>query len=195
MDVQAVAFDLDGTLAETEVRFEPFREQLGCSQRDVLQYIDGLDEVKRQRCRRVLQDYENAILEDCSAPRGMHDLLQFLDQRGIPTGIVTRASGHHARQVADKLGIPIQVIIGREDAPPKPSGAPLRLLARQLDVPPQHMLFVGDFRWDLLAGRSAGTPTVLLLNERNHNEQDYRGRADHVIHSLDEIKDIIEVEE
>ncbi len=194
MDVQAVAFDLDGTLAETEVRFAPFRERLGCSQRDVLRYIDGLDEAERQHCRRVLQDYENAILEDCSAAPGMHDLLGFFDERGIRTGIVTRASGRHARQVADKLGIPIQVIVGREDAPPKPSGVPLRLLARQLDVPPREMLFVGDFRWDLLAGQNADTPTVLLLNEHNR-DADYRDLADHVIHGLSDLKDIIEAEE
>jgi len=191
MDVQAVAFDLDGTLAETRVRFTPFRERLGCSQRDVLEYIDGLDEIQRQRCRRILDDYENCILEDCVAPRGMHDLLRFLRDRGIKTGIVTRASGRHARQVVDKLDIPIPAIVGREDAPPKPSGAPLLLLARRLDVPPQSMLFVGDFRWDLLAGHNAGTPTVLLLNEHNQ-DADYRDMADHVIEHLPELKEIID---
>ncbi|MFO8132912.1 MAG: HAD-IA family hydrolase, partial [Thermoplasmatota archaeon] len=169
MDVQAVAFDLDGTLAETGVRFTPFRERLDCDERDVLRYIDGLDEIERQRCRRILDDYENCILEDCTLTPGFHDLLTFFDERGIKTGIVTRASGRHARQVIEKLDIPIPAIIGREDAPPKPSGAPLLLLARRLDVPPQEMLFVGDFRWDLLAGQNAGVTTVLLLNEHNHN--------------------------
>ena len=190
MDVQAVAFDLDGTLAETQVRFTPFRERLNCEERDVLQYIDGLDEVERQRCRRVLDDYEDSILKDCTTPSGMHDLLQFLAERDIKTGIVTRASGRHARQVAEKLDIPIDVIVGREDAPPKPSGAPLRLLAHRLDVPPQEMLFIGDFLWDLLAGQNAGTPTVLLINEHNHNA-DYRDLADYTINNLSQLKDLI----
>lgn len=192
MDVQAVAFDLDGTLAETQVRFAPYRERIGCSQPDVLQYINGLDEIQRQRHRRVLEDYEDCILEDCTAPPGIHDLLAFLDERGIRTGIVTRASGHHARQVTEKLDIPIDVIVGREDAPPKPSGAPLKLLAGRLGVSPQEMLFVGDFLWDLMAGRNAGTPTVLLLNQHNRQEDEYRDMADYTIESLAELKEIIE---
>ncbi len=193
MDVQAVAFDLDGTLAETGVRFTPFRERLDCDERDVLRYIDGLDEVERQRCRRILDDYEDSILEDCTLAPGLHDLLTFFDKQGIKTGIVTRASGRHARQVIEKLGIPIPAIVGREDAPPKPSGAPLLLLARRLDVPPHEMLFVGDFRWDLMAGQNAGTPTVLLVNQHNH-DAGYQDMADYTVHSLDELKEIIDGE-
>lgn len=44
---------------------------------------------------------------------------------------------------------------------------------------------VGDFHYDIIAGRAAGATTVLLVNDRAIPT--FADEADHVIHRLDEL--------
>jgi len=189
MDVRAVAFDLDGTITKTSVRFAPFRKRIGCGEGDVLDYVGkaGVEDMKR--FYGILDEYERKIQEDCTLNPGFSELLYFLNERKIKTGIVTRSSREHARIVTKKLGIPIRHIIAREDAEPKPSGKPLIMLSKMLESPTEKMLFVGDFLWDMLAGRNAGVKTVLLVNE--HSKR-FEHLADYRVNKLDEIIRIIE---
>jgi len=189
MDVGAVIFDLDGTITKTDVRFAPFRERIGCGDGDVLDYISRADEHEREKFYRIIGEYERKIQENCSLNDGFMEVMNFLDKKGIKTGIVTRSSREHAEIVIKKLGIPIKHVIAREDAEPKPSGEPLVMLSKKLGVPVEKMLFVGDFLWDMLAGKNAGVKTVLLLNE--HSKK-FVHLADCTITRLDEIIRIIE---
>ncbi len=189
MDIGAVIFDLDGTITKTDIRFAPFRERIGCGEGDVLEYINRADENERKKFYSIIDEYEKEIQRDCSLNEGFEELMNFLDKRKIKTGIVTRSSRRHAEIVIKKLGIPIKHIISREDADPKPSGKPLIMLSEMLDIPVKKMLFVGDFLWDILAGRNAGVKTVLLVNE--HSEK-FSHLADHRIRKLSELVEIIE---
>ncbi len=188
MDVKAVAFDLDGTITKTNVSFTPFRERIGCGEGNVLDYIDKADGEERERYYRVLDEYEKKMQEDCELNPGFTETMHFLDSNGIKTGIVTRSSRNHAEVVVRKLGIPIKYIMAREDAEPKPSGMPLIMLSKMLDVPTEKMLFIGDFLWDMLAGKNAGVKTVLLLNEKSKK---FAHLADYTVERLDEIIGII----
>lgn len=189
MDVGAVAFDLDGTVTKTDVRFAPFRERIGCGDGDVLEYISRADEHEREKFYRIIGEYEKEIQENCSLNDGFAELMNFLNERKIKTGIVTRSSREHAEVVIKKLGIPIKHVIAREDSEPKPSGKPLIMLSKILGVPAEKMLFVGDFLWDMLAGRNAGVKTVLLIND--HSKK-FVHLADYTITKLDEIIELIE---
>jgi len=188
MNVRAVAFDLDGTIAKTSVRFAPYRERIGCDGGDVLSYIEKCDAALRKRMYTVLDEYERSIEEDCVLDEDFPRVMTFLSERNIKTGIVTRSSHRHAVAVTQKLGISADAIIGRDDTAPKPSGKPLILLSKMLGIPPQHMLFVGDFLWDVMAGRNAGVRTVLLAHNRT---EEYTPRPDYIIHRLGELIDII----
>ncbi|MGC9554897.1 MAG: HAD family hydrolase [Thermoplasmatota archaeon] len=188
MDVHALAFDLDGTITCTDVRFAPYRERIGCGDRDVLAFIEEAHPEDQAVYYRILDDYERAIRERCRLNDGFREVMQLCRRRGIKTGIITRSSRRHAREVVRQLDIPIATIIGREDAPPKPSGRPLLLLAELLQVEPADMLFVGDFLWDLMAGRNAGVTTVLLLNQHN---REYASLADHSVRSLHQLVDLL----
>lgn len=186
--VRALAFDLDGTITCTDVRFAPFRERMGCGDTDVLAFIEEASPEDQAAYYRILDDYEQAIRQNCRLNDGFLEVMEFCRRQGIKTGIITRSSRHHARQVVQQLDIPITTIIGREDTSPKPSGQPLLLLAELLQVTPPDMLFVGDFLWDLLAGRNAGVTTVLLLNDHN---REFAPLADHIISSLGELPEIL----
>lgn len=185
MRIAALGFDLDGTITTTNVHFGPFRSRIGCTENDILAFIDAADQHHQHEYRRVLDDYEAAIQHDCELQPGFFEVMAYCTAHGIKTGIVTRSSRHHAQVVMEKLGIPIEQVIGRDDAPPKPSGAPLIKLADMLTVPPESMLFVGDYLWDLLAGDSAGATTVLLLNDHN------RRFARHAQYTITRLTDLI----
>ncbi len=188
MDVRAVAFDLDGTITKTDVRFAPFRERMGCGNGDILEYINNADDGSRKRFYEILGEYEKELQENCTLNDGFAELIDFLKEKEIKTGIVTRSSREHADIVRKKLGIPIEHVIAREDAEPKPSGKPIIMLSEMLDVPAEKMIFVGDFLWDILAGKNAGVKTVLLVNE--HSKR-FEHLADYSIKRLDEIIGII----
>jgi phosphoglycolate phosphatase-like HAD superfamily hydrolase len=56
----------------------------------------------------------------------------------------------------------IDVLVSREDAPPKPDPAPLRLACRRLEVAEADAWMVGDGQYDVEAGRAAGIRTVWI---------------------------------
>jgi phosphoglycolate phosphatase-like HAD superfamily hydrolase len=56
------------------------------------------------------------------------------------------------------------MVVTREDAPAKPRPEPLWMICEKLGVHPPHALMVGDFKFDIVAGRNAGTRTALLTN-------------------------------
>ena len=58
-------------------------------------------------------------------------------------------------------------------------------MCRQFDVAPDSCWVVGDYIFDIEAGRRAGANTVLMLGDRQ--PPDYADLADHTIHSLDEL--------
>jgi HAD superfamily hydrolase (TIGR01509 family) len=176
MDIEAVAFDLDGTITKTQVQFAPYKKRIGCKKGDVLAYIKKQNLDQQQALYRILDEYEYQIEKECTLNDG------FLD-------IITRASRHHATQVIKKLGIPITHIIGREETEPKPSGKPLIHLSFLLKTPLHKMICVGDFLWDILAGKNAHVKTVLLATEAS---QKYIYLSDYVIYHLSSLKDILE---
>lgn len=189
MDIEAVAFDLDGTITKTQVQFAPYKKRIGCTSGDVLTYIKKQDPNRQKAMYHILDEYENEIKNDCTLNDGFLDLMDFLNDRDIKTGIITRSSQCHATQVIQKLGIPITQVIGREETEPKPSGKPLIHLSSLLKKPLNKMICVGDFLWDILAGKNAHVTTVLLVTEASRK---YIHLPDYVIYHLSNLKDILD---
>ena len=57
----------------------------------------------------------------------------------------------------------VDLLIAREDAPPKPAPDGLLRIMNEFGVLPGETLFVGDYIYDLEAGVSAGVETALYL--------------------------------
>jgi HAD superfamily hydrolase (TIGR01549 family) len=189
MVIEAVAFDLDGTITKTQIQFAPYKKRIGCKNGDVLKYIKKQDLDRQQAMYDILDEYENEIAKECTLNDGFLDLMDFLNERDIKTGIITRSSRRHATQVIKKLGIPITQVIGREEIKPKPSGKPLIHLSALLKIPLHKMICVGDFLWDILAGKNAHVTTVLFVTEASRK---YIHLPDYVIYHLSNLKDILE---
>ena len=94
---------------------------------------------------------------------GMWDLLDSLENQGLPWGIVTNKIAHFTLPLVHALGLSERaacVVSGDTTPHPKPHPEPLLYAAKQINVPPEHIAFVGDDLRDIQAGQAAGMLTV-----------------------------------
>lgn len=158
-------FDLDGTLTRPVHDFAHIRQALGiAADADILATIAAYPETKRCTMMAHLDQLEHHYAAQAQPSEGALALLQALQQRNIPLGILTRNSRAIAQASLVAIGaaefFPTHQIIGRDEAPPKPDGAGLKSLIDQWGVSPSEAVMVGDFRYDLETGRAVGVYTV-----------------------------------
>ncbi|MDI9642917.1 MAG: HAD family hydrolase [Archaeoglobaceae archaeon] len=188
-----IAFDLDGTLVEFNIPFEEIRAVLGIGDRFVLESIlSEKDESRKREMLRVLEKYELESAKNARLAFYAKELLQFLREKRIPHGIITRNSKKSVEMISKKFGLEFDFVVTREDANPKPSPEPINLVLRRFAVQPSYALFVGDFLFDLLSGKNAGVKTALIVHERNKNMvESFKIYADYIFSSLKELADFL----
>jgi HAD superfamily hydrolase (TIGR01549 family) len=161
-----VIFDLDGTLTRPFLDFPRIRAAIGLAEpllESMLALPDGL---ARARAFSVLEEFEREAADRSELNDGAREVLDLLRRRGIHAGLVTRNSRSSARITLEKHALAFDVVMTRDDAPPKPRPEPLLRICEHFRVAPAEALMVGDFRLDVAAGKAAGTRTALLTNGR-----------------------------
>ena len=104
---------------------------------------------------------------------GVHECLQALTAAGIPLALITnKPAAFLPALLGDKdLAAYFQWILGGDSLPKqKPEPDQLLWVLDQAQVLPQHSLFIGDSRNDVLAARNAGVPCVALSYGYNHGQ-------------------------
>ena len=172
--IDAVLFDFDGTLTRPgSLDFSLIRQAIGCPDgMPVLEFMAGVeDDRRRADMARQLDRFE---LDGATASRpnsGAERLVAAIRKAGLPVGILTRnsrASVLKALENFPNLSMDdVHVLVTREDPVEiKPSGEGVLLAAGKMGVDPAHVLVVGDFHFDMLAGDNAGSLTAFLSNGR-----------------------------
>ena len=152
-----VIFDLDGTLVDSRLDFAAIRRELGCpGETGVLEFIEQLPAARQAQAHAVVLRHERQGAENARCMPGARECLAHFQQRGLPTAILTRNAREIASLTLDRLRMPIDRLIAREDAPPKPAPDGLLQIAREWGLPPSRLVYVGDFRFDLEAAHRAG---------------------------------------
>jgi phosphoglycolate phosphatase-like HAD superfamily hydrolase len=107
-------------------------------------------------------------------------------------GIVTRNTRENALRILEIIGIdrffPAEAVVGRDEAEPKPSAEGILQLAARWGIAAERMVMVGDYLYDLEAGRRAGTLTVHL--ERSKAPR-WPHLADLVVPDLEYLAEVI----
>lgn len=182
---QALLFDLDGTLVDTRLDFAALRGELGFPDGiGLLEHLETLPPEQASQARQVIHRHEMAGAEAATWIDGARALLAALRRHGVPTAILTRNSRAAVARTDQVLGLPVDLILTREDCPPKPHPEGLLRIAEQLRLTPARTLYVGDFVYDLQAARNAGMAAGLLLNGGNGHFAD---QADLVVGHLGEL--------
>ena len=183
--LRAIAFDLDSTLTKPYLDFRRLRAQLNLPEGDILQWLDRLPPHDQQHALRIIEMFEQDGVENVAWNDGAAETVAIIQQKMcLPVAIVTRNSRTSLIAVCKKLQLQVDQLIARDDAPPKPDPECIRFAARQLAVPVNQILMIGDYRHDTEAGRAAGAMTVLLTNGR---EPAWIVEADLVISRLPEL--------
>jgi HAD superfamily hydrolase (TIGR01509 family) len=182
--LHAIAFDLDSTLTRPYLDFKKLRRQLNLPEGDILQWLDQLTPAEKARVRAIIDAFEQDGVENVEWNDGARETLSAVREMGLPLAIVTRNSRASLIAVCDRLGIEVDILVAREDAPPKPDPACLHYTAARLAVPVARLLMVGDYRHDMDAARAAGAIPVLLTNGQTPT---WRVDADLVIERLEEL--------
>ena len=190
--IQAVLFDLDGTLIDTSQDFihvvngmlvadgrpplptRVIRDEIsnGSPALVTLAYGWGPEnpefEPLRQRLLNTFQSYTNHPNRPHRPTlfAGMEELLCAIEDNDIPWGIVTNKPRIMAVQVLAQLNLSqrCSVLICPEDVTrTKPDPQGLWLAAETLDCPPELCVYVGDHERDIQAGQAAAMITVAAL--------------------------------
>lgn len=166
-DVSAWVFDLDGTLTLAQHDFAAIRRELGIpAQDDILGFIAARPLSEREELSRQLDAIELRLAQDVRAAPGAAELIHYLHDSGRHIGILTRNLQQVARSSLEVLGVldcfATQDILGRAQALPKPDPDGIQQLLAAWSASEAQAIMVGDFRFDLEAGRAAGCRTCLV---------------------------------
>ena len=197
--ISAVLFDFDGTLTKPDaLDFSIIKKALACPKEiPVLEFIQSIpDPGKRAEAFEELNRFEREGAANSEPNPGAEDLIRLIASKGLPLGLITRNSLDSVREALKNFdGISLgdfDVVVTRDDPVlPKPDPQGILLAARRLDVEPRHILMVGDFVFDMDAGRSAGTLTALLdVNPRMDKDN---LTCDFIIPSLADMEPLLQM--
>jgi HAD superfamily hydrolase (TIGR01509 family) len=171
--IEAVIFDMDGTLVESAFDWPEIRRRLGVHGSSIIDDLNGLPEAVRAQRWAELEAIENAVSVASTLKAGVHELLGLLAERGVATALVTNNSEANTARLLARFELEFNVVLTRDSGLWKPSGAPISEAMRRLGVSPERCLSVGDSRYDSEAGREAGCGAICLLYEgaRRYGEE------------------------
>lgn len=160
-------FDMDGTLTLAVHDFEAIRRDLGLpSGQPILEALADVPARRRAILYRRLDAIELELAELAQAAAGAAALLGRLREQGCRLGIVTRNARSVALRTLSVCGLDgyfrPELILGRDEADPKPSPDGIHHLLDAWSAAPGQSVMVGDFLFDLQAGRAAGVTTVYV---------------------------------
>jgi phosphoglycolate phosphatase len=187
LDVRAVLFDLDGTLADTagdlagalnRVRadrslppmpLELLRPHASHGARGMLGAAFGID--RESPDFDLLRDsfldyYAAALFNTTRLFDDAEKVLTEIERRGLRWGIVTNKATRFTLPILEWLALStrtVAVICGDTTANTKPHPEPLLAAAVALKIEPADCVYVGDAERDIVAGRAAGMKTLIAI--------------------------------
>lgn len=166
--IRGVIFDMDGTLVEQAIDFDAIRRDLGLPLgTPLLEALERLSVKERAAAWDVLDRHERAAAAAAQVLPGVLEFLTWLDDRAVKRAILTRNSRTSAVAVLNRCGLPLfQPVVTRDDAPFKPQPEGIWQICTAWGFAPAEVLMLGDYVYDIRAGRSAGARTALLTHGR-----------------------------
>jgi HAD superfamily hydrolase (TIGR01509 family) len=187
--IRGVVFDLDGTLVVQELDFEAMRREIGLpSGTPLLEALERMDDAGREAAVAVLRRHELAAAETAQLNPGVAAFLDWLAARRIPRAVLSRNMREAVLKVLDRCGMSFDLVLAREDAPYKPNPEGLWQICAAWGLAPVEVLMVGDYLYDLQAGRGAGTRTALLTHGRT---LPFAHLADVAFASFEDVPDVL----
>ena len=165
-------FDLDGTLTVSAHDFEHMRRELGLApEAPILEALQAMPPAQAAPLWEVLNELEFHYAGKASLMQGATELLQNLHDDGRQLAILTRNTMPVVKQTLRACAIdhffPLEHILDRDACIPKPSPDGIMQLLNFWKAEAEDTVMVGDYLYDLEAGKGAGVATVHLDTRGN----------------------------
>ena len=182
-------FDLDGTLTVSAHDFEHMRRELGLEpEAPILEALHAMPEAEAAPLWEKLNQLEFHYAGKAALMQGADRLLQILHDRDCRLAILTRNTmpvvEHTLRACAIDHFFPLEHILDRDSCVPKPSPDGINQLLRMWQAEPSDSVMIGDYLYDLEAGRNAAVATVHL---DTRGDVDWSAYTDLRVENLGEI--------
>ena len=193
--IKAVLFDFDGTLADTApdlghalnrqrtarglpaLPIEQIRSQASAGSRGLLGLgfnIKPSDNDYESMRDEFLDFYTQRLCHDTCLFPGVDELLDHLEKRNLPWGIVTNKPARFAHPLIEMLGLAQRVacvICGDETTNTKPHPEPLLIASNKITISPAHCIYLGDDIRDVQASLAAGMQPIVARYGYLGNDQ------------------------
>lgn len=208
---KAVGFDLDGTFLRTHVDYAKLNDvdKVIMEKHGIPFSLIGFDtQTKRPRyplgnwleangrgdeyplINKEIDDacteVETEYVHEAQPFPGSEECIDIIRSKGLKVGILTRGSHEYALRALGNCGMAdrFDTIVGRDYSHydnAKPSPIAMRDFARELDVRPEEILYLGDNLTDYYSARDAGATFVGVLSGSCTREDWLREDPDMVI--------------
>lgn len=201
LGIKGILFDFDGTLTRPGLLdFPAMKRAIGCpADQHILEFIETRPVEMRPHLMSILDRWEIEAARGSIPNLGAERCLYTLMREGMMLGILTRNSLQSVIQAFmsfDGIGIDtFATVVTRETSRPKPHPEGVYQAAARMGVRTWEILMVGDFRFDILAGKAAGARTVLLTNGLVSPLAPADPQPDFVIRSLLQLPALLGLEE
>ena len=180
--LKGVVFDLDGTLVDSlSTTFDAFNHAIvqsggkthtpaeimahfGTGEGQIFAKILGQE--KAESAYALSCSYMDENMKRVPLHSGVGELLEKLKSENIPISIFTGRSWVTTKMILAHHGLLdrfITVVANDHVSQPKPSPEGLRLALSRMKLLPEEVFFVGDSPVDIMAGKTAGSPSIAAL--------------------------------
>lgn len=213
--MDAVIFDLDGLLADTEIISLkvyqellkdfgiPFTEETYSreysghrEEENVQRFLDTYDLPWNfdQTLEKVYELEARILAKGVNLKKGAKNLLAFLQREGIPIALATSSVESRARMILDSNGILSlfdHLVFAKDVKRSKPYPDIFLKACRDLNVLPENCLVLEDSEAGIEAAYRAGIP-IICIPDLKIPAQSFLNKTEQVFQDLDAIRDYLE---
>ena len=213
--MDAVIFDLDGLLADTEIIslkvYQELLEDFGIpfteetysreysghrEEENVQRFLDTYDLPWNfdQTLEKVYELEAQILAKGVNLKKGAKNLLAFLQREGIPIALATSSVESRARMILDRNGILSlfdHLVFAKDVKRSKPYPDMFLKACSDLNVLPENCLVLEDSEAGIEAAYRAGIP-VICIPDLKIPAQSFLNKTEQVFQDLDAVRDYLE---
>ena len=213
--MDAVIFDLDGLLADTEIIslkvYQELLEDFGIpftedtysreysghrEEENVQRFLDTYDLPWNfdQTLEKVYELEARILAKGVNLKKGAKNLLAFLQREGIPIALATSSVESRARMILDSNGILSlfdYLVFAKDVKRSKPYPDIFLKACSDLNVLPENCLVLEDSEAGIEAAYRAGIP-VICIPDLKMPAQSFLNKTEQVFQDLDDVRDYLE---
>ena len=213
--MEAVLFDLDGLLADTEIIslkvYQELLEDFGIpfteetysreysghrEEENVQRFLDTYDLHWNfdQTLEKVYELEARILAKGINLKKGAKNLLAFLQREGIPIALTTSSVESRARMILDSNGILSlfdHLVFAKDVKRSKPYPDIFLKACSDLNVLPENCLVLEDSEAGIEAAYRAGIP-VVCIPDLKMPAQSFLNKTEQVFQDLDAVRDYLE---